>query len=167
MHRRHCRWLTLLHCLVTASLYACGTSEGTSTQLNDARTAPALTLTDFTDGPWVLRVDRELRPGGPAMLLPDDPLSEASYQPSDDGPTHDVVVSMQAQRISVGDTPWLGKRAATDAERIRFDLAESTFAGGRFVVWEASGGLQGELTLYGSGVPIVQSERGELTRVTR
>jgi hypothetical protein len=39
-----------------------------------------------------------------------------------------------------------------------------TFAGGRLVIWSGTSGLQAELTLYGSGVPIFSSERGALSR---
>jgi hypothetical protein len=38
-----------------------------------------------------------------------------------------------------------------------------TFAGGRFAVWPGQTSLQAELTIYGSGVPIVSSEREALT----
>jgi len=34
----------------------------------------------------------------------------------------------------------------------------------RFVVWSAKNGLQGELTIYGSGVYIISSERGSISR---
>jgi hypothetical protein len=45
---------------------------------------------------------------------------------------------------------------------ITFELTEGTFAGGRFVVFQGSKTLQGELTLFGSGRPIVESHRGTL-----
>jgi len=45
------------------------------------------------------------------------------------------------------------------------NITKDTFAGGRFVVWAADVGLQAELTIYGSGVPIVSSERGPLVKV--
>jgi hypothetical protein len=41
-----------------------------------------------------------------------------------------------------------------------YELTGGTMAGGRFVI---SGG-RAELTIYGSGVPIVESERGTLVQ---
>jgi hypothetical protein len=40
----------------------------------------------------------------------------------------------------------------------RFELDEGAFAGGRFVIR----GDEAELTMFGSGVPVVSSERGKL-----
>jgi len=45
---------------------------------------------------------------------------------------------------------------------LRHDLTVGTVAGGRFRVWVGETGLQAERTLYGSGVPILLSERGPL-----
>jgi hypothetical protein len=41
-------------------------------------------------------------------------------------------------------------------------LTKNLFAGGRFVVWSSDGGFEAEYTVYGSGVPIISSERGPL-----
>ena len=45
-----------------------------------------------------------------------------------------------------------------------YDLDEGTFAGGRFVVWAGEKGLQAELTIFGSAVPLRYGGRGALTR---
>jgi hypothetical protein len=116
----------------------------------------------FGDGEWILKVDRRWNgtPGG--VQFPTDPLDEADYLPVDDGATVRVVVSKGGDAVSVGDTPLKGART-TDADgTLRYDLGAGTFAGGRFVVWSGASSLQAELTIYGSGVPIVSSERGPL-----
>jgi hypothetical protein len=138
---------------------------GTGAATRSDAAAP-LTLTDFSDGAWVVHVDRTLRAGGPNVSFPTQPLSESDYEPSTTKPQYAVEVSMQAQRVSVGSTPWLGARAASDAQSLQYDFTQGAFAGGRFVVWQADSGLQAEVTLYGSGRPIVQSERGALVRST-
>ena len=51
----------------------------------------------------------------------------------------------------------------TNAEDLRrYEIEEGLFAGGRFIVWIADDHFEAELTVYGSGVPIVTSERGRL-----
>jgi hypothetical protein len=47
---------------------------------------------------------------------------------------------------------------------LRYELTEGAFAGGRFVIGSVASGLEAELTLYGSGVPIASSERGALAK---
>jgi hypothetical protein len=53
---------------------------------------------------------------------------------------------------------------SSPTELLLYNLNEGTFAGGRFVVWSGKNGLQGELTIYGSGVYIISSERGSISR---
>ena len=43
-------------------------------------------------------------------------------------------------------------------------LQEGTFAGGQFVQRKGEKGLEAELTMFGSGVPITASERGSLSK---
>jgi hypothetical protein len=131
----------------------------------DAST-PALTLQDFSDGSWTLRVDRRHEPGSDSSTLPTDPLDEESYH-STTARDYLVSVSEDASRVSIGTEPWVGELTADSESSFTFNLTDGTFAGGRFVVWSTAQGLQAELTLYGSGVPIAQSERGSLVRSPR
>ena len=73
-----------------------------------------------------------------------------------------IVVFDDGGKIAIGTDPVEGSLASATAERIEYNLSEGTFAGGRFMVWEGGSGLQAELTIYGSGVTIVSSERGPL-----
>lgn len=109
---------------------------------------------------YVLRVDRVFDAKQPST--PDGELGYNSASPVD---RWDVTVD--------GSQVVLVKRDG-DAQRIegvesgstqgvrRFDLNKGVFAGGRFMISPAK---DGELTIFGSGVPIVASERGKL--VTR
>jgi hypothetical protein len=162
---RHLPTFALLACMLSAGLCACDDAAvgGGPSSTSDAAAAE-LTLADFVDGAWLLHVDRTLRPGGPDPSVPTQSLSEQDYVAAAKPSERKVVVSMQAQRVSIGDTPWLGTRTLENARQLSFDLGSGTFAGGRFVVWQAAHGLQAELTIYGSGLPIVQSERGALLR---
>jgi hypothetical protein len=121
------------------------------------------------DGVWELRIDRS---GGS-----DDPeeafnfLPEAYYHPIEDGHVYRVLVSEQGARVSIEGT-WAaaqivvkGERTSTTDGRTLYGLNDLA-GGGRFVVWRAAEGLQGEFTVYGSGMPILSSERGALIRDT-
>jgi hypothetical protein len=120
----------------------------------------------LSDGTWALRVDRVWNGGAVTGSPTTIQFTDADYQPVSNGMTYTVVVSAQATVVTInGQTVFTGARAAADAEKATYSLDQGTFAGGRFVVWMVSSGLQAELTLYGSGVPIVKSERGALVQV--
>jgi hypothetical protein len=116
-------------------------------------------------GVWDLRVDR--RGGSEDADEAFKFLPEAGYQPIGDGPTYRVVIPAQGDWVFVtgtrGGTQFgtQGRRTSTTDGRVWYDLIDS-FAGGRFVIWQDVDGLQAELTVYGSGRPIVFSERGSL-----
>lgn len=110
------------------------------------------------EGAWTLHVDRAwTAPDG--VTSPTVALDEGDYH-AVTGPDYAVVIT--ATGVTVGDVPMVGARGADVGVRAHFDLDGGTFAGGRFQVWD-DGGLQAELTLFGSGVPIASSERGSLT----
>ena len=122
------------------------------------------------DGAWDLRVDRVWDSRSKNVSSPSDALADSDFRPVSGGPTYRVVVSEHGSRVAIDESsvlkhPLEGGRATATADRLVFELSEGTFAGGRFVVWPAEDGLQGELTFYGSGVPIVKSERGVLVPV--
>ena len=117
----------------------------------------------LTDGEWVLQVDRKWNGDSGSVQFPSDPLPEEAYEPVNDGDGYLVVFSNGQESVAVGDTPLLGEQASYADGRREYDLTTGTFAGGRFIVWPGAAGLQAELTIYGSGVPIISSERGALT----
>ncbi len=116
----------------------------------------------FGDGPWRLQVDRRRNHAASGGQFPDDPLDEKDYEPVQDGPTYAVTVSQDWRSVTIGSEPLLGTSIPDPTGALRYDLSTGTFAGGRFRVWVGETGLQAERTLYGSGVPIVISERGPL-----
>jgi hypothetical protein len=115
------------------------------------------------DGVWELRIDRQ---GGSEDS--DEAfgfLPETRYHAVENGPTYHVVISERGERASVegtrGTTQFavVAQRASIADQQAWYELTDA-FAGGRFVVWRSDSGLQGELTVYGSGRPIISSERG-------
>lgn len=119
----------------------------------------------FSDGSFRLRVNRRWNHDLTGVSLPTTPLAEDDYVPVDDGVSYALVVSEGWQRVTVepdGQPPFMGKLIAGSAGALQYELDGGTFAGGRVSIWAATAGLEAELTLYGSGVPIVSSERGGL-----
>ncbi|MBX3230480.1 MAG: hypothetical protein KIT84_02895 [Labilithrix sp.] len=107
--------------------------------------------------------DRARQPPSPSTDLP-----AASYQvvaPAErwtiaiDG-DHVVLTPIgegEARTRIEGRESGSGSGSSSSGER-RFELTEGVFAGGRFVLR----GDEAELTIFGSGVPIVSSERGKI-----
>jgi hypothetical protein len=138
------------------------TTITTETPQSSTAAAPAL-----KDGAWDLQVDRQ---GGS-----EDPreafgfLPEANYHHIDNGPSHRVVLSESATRVVIqtkylsGNLVANGRRTSVTDGRVLYELGDGD---GRFVVWQAPQGPQGEFTLYGSGRPIISSERGVLSRAS-
>lgn len=143
-------------------LGACSSARAESGDAGSDATTPT-SLASFVDGAWKLEADRAWRHPDGGVTLPTDPLSESDYQPLTPTKVYQVVLSNAGTTVTVGTTPYSGTRAAMSSDLVTFDLSTGTFAGGRFVVWPAQTNLQAELTIYGSGIPIVSSERGALT----
>jgi len=131
---------------------ACRSSDSSDSELRHA----------FHDGVWLLTVDRALRPGRPTVGVPTDPLSEADFAPVDGGARYRLVVSRDAARIEVVESQMVAQLEQATAERLIYGLVDGAFAGGRIMVWREAGGIQAELTIFGSGLPVVRSERGSV-----
>jgi hypothetical protein len=143
-----------------ASVIACAACRSSDSSDSELRHA-------FHDGVWLLTVDRALRPGSSTLRVgvPTDPLSEADFAPVDGGARHRLVVSEDAARIEVVESQMVAQLEQATAERLIYGLVDGAFAGGRIMVWREPSGIQAELTIYGSGVPVVRSERGSVRTV--
>jgi len=142
--------------LVSSLIVACGDAAGPSgDSLADEWAV-------FHEGAWVLTVDRSLRAGGSAIQNPGTALSEADYEPVSVGRSYRLSVVARGARVVVSEPSMVASLDERGAQQLRYNIVSGAFAGGRIVVWRGASGLQGELTIYGSGVPIVQSERGAL-----
>ncbi len=94
--------------------------------------------------------------------MPTDPLSEADFAPVDGGARYRLVVSRGAARIEVVESQMVAQLEQATAERLIYGLVDGAFAGGQIMVWREAGGIQAELTIFGSGLPVVRSERGSV-----
>ena len=129
--------------------------------------APSV-LTSFATGQWDLRVDRAWDGVAGNVQFPSDQLDESAYKPVAGAATYRVVVSGGGQQVATGETPVRGQRTKATSSLVEYALSPGTSeapAGGRLVVWPGAGVLQAELTLHGSGRPIIKSERGAIVLV--
>jgi hypothetical protein len=76
--------------------------------------------------------------------------------------TYKVEFATDGTSVEVGERPMVGKLSEGSPARFRYTLGDGTFAGGRFTVRADDGTYRAELTIYGSGLPITQSKRGDL-----
>lgn len=103
----------------------------------------------------------------PDVQFPGDPLQERDYTP-----THEVILyyiefSDDGERVAIKPGIISGKRKDTDEKYLHYELDEGLFAGGRFLIWINNGNFEIEYTMYGSGVPVIKSERGILQQATK
>ena len=124
-------------------------------------------LSQLDGNSYTLEVDRIAN--NPDVQFPSETLQESDYEQTDQGNRYRVSFSENAETATVAVEPPAGEAAVmtgnieTDAEDLRrYEIEQGLFAGGRFIVWIADNHLEAELTVYGSGVPIVTSERGRL-----
>ncbi len=145
--------------LIVSGVVACADSPG---GLGPSPQTTRTTIESFTTGVWELRVDRMWDGVSGNIQFPADELDETAYQPVTGGAAYRVLVSDEGRQVAIGEAPIRGTRTAATDSLLHYDLGAGTAAGGRLEVWPKGDGLQGELTLYGSGRPIVKSERGHI-----
>ncbi len=110
-------------------------------------------------GSYVFEVDRVSN--HPNVQFPDE-LSESNYLRISEVSKYDIDFSDDGEAITIKQNSLFGKKTNIKENMIEYNISESTFAGGRFLVWINGEDFEAELTIYGSGVPIIISERGYL-----
>ena len=98
----------------------------------------------------------------PNVHFPSDQLEENDYEVVNHGSEYEVSFSKDMQTISIMHDSISGTIMEGTEEYKKYDLDKGLFAGGRFVVWIIDNKFESEYTVYGSGVPIIRSERGYL-----
>jgi hypothetical protein len=139
-----------------------GGSSGTYTLAVDCLCGPG--AVDFGDGTWRLQADRRWAGDFASAPTSSTPLDEADYEPLAAAVAYDVTIDGRWQLAHIGDMPWAAELRESSAGQLHYELTDGATAGGRFVIRSTAAGLEAEITLYGSGVPIALSERGRLVR---
>ncbi|MFH1809880.1 MAG: hypothetical protein ABIJ09_14135 [Pseudomonadota bacterium] len=152
------RLLSILALLLLGS--ACGMDIEDSTAQRREALAQDLTR----DGLYLAGREWTSGMGQAGVGLPQDELDESLYVPLDPLRRYQVEFLDGDTRVHLinrdGGDPLGGERADDELGRLRFELDQGVFAGGRFVLWFDGEDRAAELTIYGSGLPIVASTRG-------
>jgi len=98
----------------------------------------------------------------PNVQFPSDQLEESDYEEISHGSEYDVSFSEDMQTISIVHDSISGTITEDSEELKTYHLDKGLFAGGRFAIWITNSEFEAEYTVYGSGVPIIRSERGYL-----
>jgi hypothetical protein len=109
---------------------------------------------------FILKVDRVSNT--PNVQFPHDSLQEGDYIATNEEIKHDVIFSENGQIVTIEPGSVSGEKINNGEESKLYELVEGLFAGGRLVIWINHEDFEAEYTIYGSGVPIIRSERGKL-----
>lgn len=109
---------------------------------------------------YILKADRVSQ--APEVQFPADGLDESHYTASDEDINHEVTFSEDGKLVSILPGPVTGVKAKDGKTSKYYELDNGLAAGGRFVIWINDKDFEAELTVYGSGIPIIKSERGNL-----
>jgi hypothetical protein len=126
---------------------------------------------------WRMTIERvwRWRIASARPRFPSDDVPEDEYEPASgpakghslrfSGDGDEVELRPEAGELPVSTKPTVrGKRQGPAAGVLRYTLTDGLFAGGRFVVRRGETSFEAELTVYGSGIAIVASQRGHLSR---
>lgn len=101
------------------------------------------------------------------VQFPSDNLQENQFTAINEYVLYDVTFSEAGDTVNIEPGEIKGIKTDGDKKSKHYELVEGVFAGGRFIVWKDSIGFQVERTIYGSGIPILKSERGKLELATQ
>ncbi len=131
---------------------------GCDTANSDDEYADKFSLLDGNN--FVLEVDRIIEM--PDAQLPMDDLQESDYIKISEGTQYHITFAEDGHMVTIEPGPISGQKTNDNGESRIYELDKGVFAGGRFVIWTNNDSFEVELTIYGSGIPIVNSERGYL-----
>ncbi len=133
---------------------------GCNGNVSDDKNGADFSLLDENDFAYNINRISEI----PDVQYPSDDLQESDYKYISNGTQYSVSFSADGEIVSIEPGSILGHKIAVDDKSKVYELDEGTFSGGQFVVWTNDEGFEAELTIYGSGVPIIKSERGKLVQ---
>ena len=92
-------------------------------------------------------------------------IDDSLYVEVENGDEYTVSFSADHATVSIDPGTLSGILETEENEILDYSIDEGYFAGGRFIVWIENGDFYAELTEYGSGVPIIASEKGCLIKI--
>lgn len=103
----------------------------------------------------------------PNVTTPNQLLKESDFTKMADGLSYSITFNEDSQALTLElapDSLVYGSLQDMNNETLNYTLDQGLFAGGRITIWKAGESLEAEYTVYGSGVPIIKSERGILVK---
>lgn len=119
----------------------------------------------FNGGDYILKVDRVSK--APNVQFPQDSLYESYYTVINEDIKHEVTFTEDGKMISIKPGPVSGQKTKDGEISKYYELVDGLFAGGRFIIWINNEKFEAEYTIYGSGLPIIKSERGDLELIEK
>ena len=104
-------------------------------------------------------VEREIEESSQYSII-DDSL----YVEVEKGDEYEVEFSDDHTEVSINPGELIGILQFEEDDLLEYNIDEGYFAGGRFIVWIEDEEFYAELTEYGSGMPIIASGKGRLTK---
>ncbi len=90
-------------------------------------------------------------------------IDDSLYVVVENGDEYTVSFSDDHSNVSINPGDLLGSLESEENGILQYVIDDGFFAGGRFVIWIEDSQFHAELTVYGSGVPIIASVKGSLT----
>lgn len=113
---------------------------------------------------FILEVDRVAE--HPVVQSPSDLLDEKDFSSVSLELEYEVTFSKDQKSVFIESSTLSEPVSGTLSEETEayksYNLTEGLFAGGRLIIWVTGTAFQAEYTVYGSGIPIIRSERGFL-----
>jgi hypothetical protein len=117
-------------------------------------------FSSLNGGDYIFKVDRVVQ--APRVQFPRDSLYESYYTVTDEDIRYEIAFSQDGQMVSIKPGPVSGEKTNDGNVSKFYELGNGLFAGGRLVIWINNKVFEAEYTVYGSGIPIIKSERGKL-----
>ena len=143
----------LLILLLSLIIIAC--SKKTPDELNNSSSSQ-------NTGSYIFYVEKSVN--NPNVQFPFDTIAEEQYGQDNTGKTYEIKFSSDEQRVSINHDSIQGTIITETNLKKSYNLNKGVFAGGRFVICPKDQPTEAELTIYGSGVPIIFSEKGKLVK---
>jgi hypothetical protein len=107
-----------------------------------------------------MKVDRVSN--APNVYFPADNLKESDYVSVSEDIQYNITFSADGQTVTIEAGSVSGEKTNDSSESVFYKIVDGLFAGGRFVLWRDNDFIVAEYTKYGSGIPIIKSERGNM-----
>lgn len=117
------------------------------------------------DGDYEIKVTHSVK--HPKVDFPYSPIPVEQYAPVKKNSKISIRLSDDGNKVELPNIKASGKLTkATPGKRV-YHLDKGLFAGGQVTIEKTKTGLVASYTVFGSGVPVIQSERGKLTTEVR